>query len=114
MKSRQELGRDGELCARRYLEAKGYRFLRSNFYTRWGEIDLIMQDGSFLVFVEVKNYRTGFIDARHIINKRKKRHLYRSGDWYRVKSNYSGSYRFDLVIVNGISVSDHLEAISVL
>ncbi|NLL48943.1 MAG: YraN family protein [Firmicutes bacterium] len=47
----------GERLAREYLVAQGLEFITANFRLRLGEIDLIMRDGEFLVFVEVK-YRT--------------------------------------------------------
>ncbi len=50
----RELGRYGEDIAVRYLEERGYRLIARNFYCRYGELDLIMQQGRQLVFVEVK------------------------------------------------------------
>lgn len=56
MKSRNfDKGREGEARARAYLENLGWRTIAQNFRTRWGEIDLIMDDGEKLVFVEVKS-----------------------------------------------------------
>lgn len=52
------LGRDGESLAREYLERKGFHFLRRNYKRLHGEIDLIMEQGSWLVFVEVKTRRS--------------------------------------------------------
>ena len=114
MSYRRQLGWDGESIAKEFLESKGFRFLESNFYTRWGEIDLIMTDAEFLVFVEVKTYRTNFVDARWIINRRKKRNMKRSADWYRVKKQYEGSYRFDLCVCDGEKVVDYIVAMDVL
>ena len=48
-------GRDGETAAEKYLEGKGYHFLARNFKRTHGEIDLIMEDGETLVFIEVKS-----------------------------------------------------------
>jgi putative endonuclease len=48
------IGQRGEQLAAEYLERKGYRVLQSNFRTRYGEVDLICQDGHDLVFIEVK------------------------------------------------------------
>lgn len=47
-------GREGEKMAKEFLEKKGYRWIESNFENKIGEIDLIMADGEWLVFVEVK------------------------------------------------------------
>ena len=48
------LGRDGENYALGYLENKGMKCIARNFRSGHGEIDLIVQDGKELVFVEVK------------------------------------------------------------
>ncbi len=49
---------DREKQAARYLEGQGLILLDTNFRCRYGEIDIIMKDGSCIVFVEVK-YRSG-------------------------------------------------------
>lgn len=43
----------------RYLSARGLRLLTTNYHCRAGEIDLIMQDGRTLVFIEVRFRRSG-------------------------------------------------------
>ncbi len=50
----KNIGAQGEYLARLFLEKKGYVFLRANYRIREGEIDLIMQDGDELCFIEVK------------------------------------------------------------
>ena len=53
----KETGRIGEKLAREFLKEKGYEIVKSNFSTRFGEIDLICKDGDMLVFVEVTTKR---------------------------------------------------------
>ncbi len=48
------LGRGGEARALVYLEERGYKLLRKNYRNGPREIDLIMQTGCTVVFVEVK------------------------------------------------------------
>ena len=47
-------GKFGENMAKLFLEKKNYKLVEANFFMRDGEIDLIMTDNDFLVFVEVK------------------------------------------------------------
>jgi putative endonuclease len=54
---RQHLGRTGEDLALAHLQRLGYELVVRNHRTRWGEIDLVVHDGSTLVFVEVKTRR---------------------------------------------------------
>lgn len=53
----QRTGRAGEELAARFLEQQGYRILHRNYRFDRGEIDLIAEEGSELVFIEVKTRR---------------------------------------------------------
>lgn len=80
---RAALGRAGELHARLWLEARGYRFITANWHCRSGELDLVMLDGSELVFVEVKT-RTGqrvghAVDA---VTTAKGQRLLEAAEWF--------------------------------
>jgi len=44
----------GEDIAVKYLENKGYILLERNFQIKGGEIDIIMNDEDFTIFIEVK------------------------------------------------------------
>lgn len=47
-------GQDAERLAAIYLQRQGLKLLETNYRCRFGEIDLIMQDGKEIVFVEVR------------------------------------------------------------
>tara|TARA_R110002167_G_scaffold115542_1_gene289957 strand:+ start:863 stop:1237 length:375 start_codon:yes stop_codon:yes gene_type:complete len=69
------IGSEAERFARTFLEQQGLTFVMQNYRCRTGEIDLIMQDGDELVFVEVK-YRSksqhgSAIEFFHASKKRK-------------------------------------------
>ena len=51
---KKDLGEQGEDLALNYLQQKGYQLITRNFHSRFGEIDLIMQEKDDIVFVEVK------------------------------------------------------------
>ena len=55
---RRILGRLGEQLALEHLERLGYALVARNHRTRFGELDLVMCDGTTLVFVEVKARRS--------------------------------------------------------
>jgi putative endonuclease len=57
---RLALGRRGEEIALAHMRALGFETLARNHRTRHGEIDLIVFDGSTLVFVEVKTRRARY------------------------------------------------------
>jgi len=50
----KQIGYAVERQARTYLTDQGLRWITSNYTCRWGEIDLIMRDKEYWVFVEVR------------------------------------------------------------
>lgn len=55
---RTKLGAFGEQFALGYLSRRSMRLVERNWRCQLGELDLIMRDGSTLVFVEVRTRRT--------------------------------------------------------
>ena len=55
---RKDLGSWGEAHACDFLQKKGYQLISKNYYSRYGEIDLIMRVEDTLVAVEVKTRRS--------------------------------------------------------
>ena len=51
---RRRVGALGERLAAAHLESAGYTVLERNFRTRYGELDLVAENGHSLVFCEVK------------------------------------------------------------
>src|ERR1700738_197807 len=54
LKNKQAIGRRAEEEACVFLQKQGLRLIARNYLCRLGEIDLIMQDHSSLVFIEVR------------------------------------------------------------
>ncbi|TDE88281.1 YraN family protein [Occultella glacieicola] len=54
MLAKDEVGRSGELLARRWLEREGFEVLAANWRCPAGEIDIVARDGDDVVIVEVK------------------------------------------------------------
>ncbi len=53
MKNRRSQGSQWEKLAESFLHKRGLKTLERNYYSRFGEIDLIMMDRQTLVFTEV-------------------------------------------------------------
>ena len=52
--SKKRVGRRGERVAARYLRRRGYRIVAKNERHGKNELDLVVKDGQYIVFVEVK------------------------------------------------------------
>lgn len=102
--NKRAVGAAYEKNAGEYLKAQGYRILEYNFRCRSGEIDIIAQDGEYLVFVEVK-YRKdrGTGDPFEAVDQRKQRTIGRTALYYCVKHGYAETTpcRFDVAAVLG-------------
>jgi putative endonuclease len=55
--ARGAIGRRGEDLAAAYLEGRGYVVLARNWRCRGGELDLVVSNGTTVVFVEVRSRR---------------------------------------------------------
>lgn len=72
---RKNLGKSGEESAKKYLINKGYKIIDTNYRSRFGEVDLIAQNGDFIVLVEVKTkevFEQGNPEEMVNIHKQKK------------------------------------------
>jgi putative endonuclease len=98
-------GGTGERLAAEWLQRKlGFRLLVRNWRSprdRRDELDLVCQDGSVLVFVEVKARAAGaLVSGYHAINARKKRVLRRAIRSYLAQLREKPrTFRFDVVEV---------------
>ena len=101
---RQNLGKSGEDLAVRELEGRGYAILARRYRTRYGEIDIVAQDGDTTVFVEVKARVTiEFGSAAEAVTPSKQHRLSRMALDYIVRHRLEGvPCRFDVVAIDGV------------
>ncbi|MBC7331034.1 MAG: YraN family protein [Synergistetes bacterium] len=94
------LGRDGEERAVQYLKKRGYQILERNYFTRYGEIDIVAKKKGVNVFVEVKSNRSW--NAEYSFTPYKAKRVYKAAMIYLSSKNLCESpYRFDLIAING-------------
>ena len=51
---KKQLGKTGEVIAINYYQKLGYKIIIRNFYTRYGERDLVLRKNNKILVVEVK------------------------------------------------------------
>lgn len=97
----QTAGQRAEDNALTYLQQQGLRLVARNYRCRLGEIDLIMDDGCGLVFVEVR-YRTStrFGGALESIDGRKRARLVAAASHYLAVKRIDRRSRFDVVAIS--------------
>jgi putative endonuclease len=112
--ARQGLGRTGEHLAAEALTNTGYHILECNFRCRYGEIDLVAEDGHDLIFVEVKTRRgTSYGRPEDALTFYKRRKLLEVASYYLDLHTCSDrSWRIDVVAVQ-FSRSGKLEEIRI-
>lgn len=98
---RKRLGKAGEEEAAKYLRNKGYRILFQNYRVRMGEIDIICEKDTSVVFVEVRSkssrsYGTG---AESVNWQKQKKVRQVAQVFLAQKQWYDRSIRFDVIDV---------------
>jgi putative endonuclease len=97
------LGRWGENCACKYLEAQGMSLIARNVRSPYGEIDIIMKHESMTIFVEVKTRSSaGNGYPEDAITPGKMQHLDDCAHWYNDEHPEIGdNWRVDVITVIG-------------
>ena len=101
--NKREIGFKYENVAKEYLILQGLVFVESNFYTKFGEIDLIFFEKSSqtLVFVEVKYRRNDFFgSAIEMVTEEKQNRILASSQVYLLKKNWDRNVRYDIIGVS--------------
>lgn len=92
------LGVDGENFAVQYLQRRGMTILNRNWRYGHKEVDIIAQDGKYVVFVEVKT-RNMATSANDVITQSKMRFLVEAAEAYMVKYGREEEIRFDVMVL---------------
>ena len=102
--NRRQTGTIYEEKASQFLKENGYQILQKNFYTKFGEIDIVAKDGDYLVFVEVKYRKNGGLFAALeavTIEKQKRMILAAKVYLYTKEFNMDVPCRFDVIGFQG-------------
>ncbi|MGV8935175.1 MAG: YraN family protein [Gallionellaceae bacterium] len=99
-------GAQAELVAAQYLQQQGLTLLQSNYHCRYGEIDLILQDGETCVFAEVRLRSLGtFGGAAASIDARKQAKLVRTAQHYLASLKRLPPCRFDAILMQSTDIN---------
>jgi len=88
----------GESLAAAYLQKKRYKLIATGYRSRFGEIDLIVEDRHYLIFVEVKLRKSNqFAEAREFVDLRKQQRLRTTAGIYLNENPTKKQPRFDVI-----------------
>lgn len=92
------VGAWGETLAAQYLRKKHYKILASGYRCRFGEIDLIVCDRTYLIFVEVKLRKSAsFAHAFEFVDRRKQDRIRTTAEIYLNQNPTHLQPRFDVI-----------------
>lgn len=94
------IGDEGEDSAAAFLRSNGYTMIARNYTSRFGEIDIIAQKNTYIIFVEVKtrkaNSLVGGIEAVSISKQRK---IIKTAMMFMANEKINLQPRFDIIEV---------------
>lgn len=88
----------GEVLAAQFLQKKRYKIVATNYRSRFGEIDLIVSNRRYLVFVEVKLRKSNqFAGAFEYVDARKQDRIRTTAQIYLSEFPTDLQPRFDVI-----------------
>ena len=99
--NKREIGKKYEHISLKFLENKGIEILKTNYYGKGFEIDIIGKDKNKIIFFEVK-YRKNkiFGYAEETINSKKQKRIAKGAMNYLLKNNLQDNLiRFDIIAI---------------
>ena len=92
------VGAWGEMLAANFLQKKKYKIVAAGYRCRFGEIDLIVSNRKFLVFVEVKLRKNNhFASAAEFVDYRKQNRIRTTAEIFLSQNPTDLQPRFDVI-----------------
>lgn len=99
----KNIGKQMEQLACQHLQSQGLKLITQNFHSKFGEIDLIMEDNTILVFIEVRyRYNTKRGHSLETVTTIKQRRLIKTAEYYLYTHPqlYNRASRFDVAAIS--------------
>jgi putative endonuclease len=100
MAEHNNLGKEGEKVAEKYLIKKGYTILERNWYSTHKELDIIAEHNGWLIVIEVKT-RTGYTwePPEDSVNYTKIKRIVKAAHHYICLHSIDAPVRFDIISI---------------
>ena len=102
MKNKRAIGKKGEKVACNFLTSHGYKIVFCNYYSKYGEIDIIAENEKYIVFVEVKTRRGNtVVRGTYAVDRNKQKKIAKTAMIYLSSTDTTLQPRFDVIeIIN--------------
>ncbi len=105
----KQIGDSYEDIAADFLREKGYKILKRNFHSRYGEIDIIAYKDGVYVFCEVKYRKNADYGLpAEFVTKKKQDKIAKTVAGYMMYNKFVEDYRFDIIGILGDEIN-HIE-----
>lgn len=96
----RNIGKTGEQKAEIFLKNNGYSIIKTNYLTKYGEIDIIAKKNKTIYFIEVKTRTSdNFGQPWEAININKILHLKKTANHFLLKYGYK-EYKLKLSVIS--------------
>ena len=100
----REKGSYAEEKAMLFLQERGFEIIERNFYSYFGEIDIIAKKESVLHFIEVKSSSKNRLDPIYNITPSKLSKIIKTISYFLLKKKIDMPYCIDAITVKGDNV----------
>ncbi|MCB9803132.1 YraN family protein [Candidatus Nomurabacteria bacterium] len=97
---KKNLGKLGEKIARQYYQSLGWKVLIQNFYTRYGELDLVLEKNQKILIVEVKTRNnTNFGFGEESVSNKKIKNLKAAWQIFKMKNKITINCDLEICVI---------------
>ena len=113
MKNTRKIGYDNESACIEFLENNNYKILKRNYFTRYGEIDIICYKNQTIYFIEVKSGNYSYESLLLKLTPKKQNKMIKAGlDFYTKINSRNTQISFMYMIVYQKKISYYEDIIT--
>lgn len=102
MAAHNNLGKEGELQAVRYLQESNYTIVECNWRYNKHEIDIIARNKEYIVFIEVKTRSSDkWGEPEDAVSAKQMKRIVEAADFYLIDNDINEPARFDIISIIG-------------
>lgn len=100
MAEHNELGKEGEKIAAKYLKEKNFEILEKNYRFKHLELDIVTKKDEQLIVVEVKTRASEYMAGPHeTVSKKKQKDIIKATNEYIYEHDIDLEVRFDIISI---------------